>query len=751
MSVIATDIREKDIRKFEIMITSTFNGSSGAASTWKPSGAGMTPLPPSPEIKPASSQISDLDPLPFFLGNAGEILNNTNKRDLEHPSLSSSPSRLRSIAKYKAFSPQALACSDPIPQSFSCSNGELHGSEHQRLQQHVSGGSTRRLVSPHAARETASSLGAIAGAQGVAVFRMSKPHEPLLMLNHATSNNRRTSNNFQNGVHANRNAALPPQISTSGGRPVTALAFQPDAKSSFFLAAARGSGVLIWDVSGHSLSPLLGRLAMGNMDVDNNAGISYAAATTTSVSSESDNLFLTSLSWKLSAERDGVPLLATTTSFSACIWDLRTPVSLAKPSVRFGIPPPPGHSRKTTDSASCLAACSPYVQISCSRSHECATMDAAGTVRVFDIRMTDSTRYSMNSVAIFAAFAHAGVGISYLPMTTTGATGGTGADASSSLTTAWVTWGLDSPDADAVVKVWSSAENADAIKTNGSAASLTADDYVFVDGSPGRSSGNAATYRLMAQYSPPYQLACARVCPEPVENSIMTIGILDNNSEIGMNSGNRGNNRVNDCWRAELWKMRPPTFIELEANDGTFGMEKVMSFDGGVDYDRSLGSALGRDSKIGQLQAAEVAITSYNAKGLKTSKMDDECVQDGINVQSEIVLTLCCLSDEGFVTTHVSVRHYDSWKVRFFALDLHITYFFRLFPRHYQRKFLLGQMSWDLYHLNGPLCFRTLAAQRYLLTTEKAVLSWTRLDCGDPREIAHRLDPLAKLGLLWNG
>ena len=32
--------------------------SYGTAKTWKASGAGMTPLPPSPEIKPASSQIS---------------------------------------------------------------------------------------------------------------------------------------------------------------------------------------------------------------------------------------------------------------------------------------------------------------------------------------------------------------------------------------------------------------------------------------------------------------------------------------------------------------------------------------------------------------------------------------------------------------------------------------------------------------------------------------------------------------------
>jgi hypothetical protein len=548
----------------------------------------MTPLPPSPEIKPLCSQKSDLEHVPFSLGGL------QHQRNQQPTSSGTTSSRLRSVANYQTFAPQALACSDPIPATFSSSNfGCINGDTRQ---QHNGSAEHYGRFNPQRQLGQASSLGAVAGAQGVVVFRISKPHEPLIVLNHATSNRHHST----------------------GGRPVTALAFQPDVTSSLFLAAARGSGVLLWDVSGHSLSPLLGRLAM-----DFN---------TTAPESE---CVTTSLCWKLSQERDGLPMLATTTARYAAVWDLRSPVAGAKPSIRFGGPSSP--SRK-----SAYVHTSPFRQIACSRSHECAILDAAGVVRVFDVRMTDQKRFDTAPLTAFAAH-QAGVGISYLPMTSTG---------SNSTTTAWMTWGLDSPDADATVKIWSSyTSNAisptiDQRKSNG-----TSEDYWYMDGSLGRSPGSVAPYRKIAQCSPPYHLACPRVCPAPIENGVLTIGVLED-TKMGMGGG--GGEHRGENWRAELWKVRPPTVHELEANDGTFGLEKIITFDGGVDRDRRVVSVLGRESRIGQLKAAELAITAFNTTGLQASKSDDGPMVDSRSTGENISLALCCLSDNGFVTTHVS-------------------------------------------------------------------------------------------------
>ena len=594
-----------------------------------------TPLPPSPELRPNGAHLSsDMEPLPFSLGGinlsgSGAIVGGD----------STSPSRLRSIARYQAFSPQALACSDSIlPSSFSASSNNTNSNNNEDSEMNGVGRSflqananaRRQQRSPQSA-----SLGAIAGAQGVAVFRISKPHEPLLMLNHATSNHANRSSHVINGnlrktPNSPRNQQHPSQHQSQGGggKPVTALAFQPDATRSLYLAAARGSGVLVWDVSGHSISPLLGRLAMDASVGGDGSGHIYSSGSDFSV---------TSLSWKVSAEKDGAPLLATTTNYSACIWDLRSPVATAKPSVRFGVKTKKINSNNSNNGGRSSSAVSPYVQISCSRSNECATLDAAGTVRVFDIRMTDQTRYSMNSLATFAAFAHRGVGISCLHALQAGTSEGR--------STNWVTWGLDSPDADAVVKVWSSSGNGEAdlnIRSDNS-THKTEDTYWYMDGSPGRISG-VSPYRLIAQCSPPYHLACARVCPDPVENSIMTIGILDDNM------GNT-NKRGHDGWRAELWKIRPPTAVELDANDGTFGIERIVSFNGGAAHDACIESVLGRNTRIGQLQGAELAITSSTAAGLQNIKDSDDRIQD--KNQLELGLALCCLSDKGYVTTHV--------------------------------------------------------------------------------------------------
>lgn len=623
--------------------------------SWKPSsetsGAGMTPLPPSPEIRPSASLISDLEPLPFSLG--GGIQNDRSPHSNNLPT----STRLRSMAKYQAFSPQALACSDPIRSSFSSSQNHKYGSI-------TSGGgdanASRQL-------EAASSLGAVAGAHGVAVFRISKPHEPLMMLNHATSTDHTTS------------------VSNNGTqrRQVTALAFQPDASATLHLVAARGSGVLVWDVSGHSISPLLGRLAMDSAAPTSSGGNGGA-----SVMTESDSL-TTSLCWKLSSERDGMPLLVTTTNFSACIWDLRSPVTAAKPNIRFGYI---GGGRKANNNSSIV---SPYVQVACSRAHECATMDGAGTVRVFDIRMTDKSRYAANSLTTFTAFEHTGVGISYLPLTAKNAT----QSATGSTATAWVTWGLDSPDSDAVVKVWSS------LSAPPKKEPTKSDNYWFMDGSPQRPSVPIAPYSLIGLCNPPYHLACARVCPAPIENSILTIGILDD-----LTNQSRGHDR----WRAEIFQLRTSP-NDNENRAGTFGVERVIAFDGGAGYDRNVASALGKERRVGQLQAAELAITSYNNLRIQSAKQGEKNTNGGNGMQSEVTLTLCCLSNKGFVTTHVSVTACCPSTLLTLA-SLLVTSPCRSFRRHCQRRLPHMLMEPRQCRHSGQPFFQ-MAAQKYLLMT----------------------------------
>ena len=128
----------------------------------------------------------------------------------------------------------------------------------------------------------------------------------------------------------------------------------------------------------------------------------------------------------------------------------------------------------------------------------------------------------------------------------------------------------------------------------------------------------------------------------------MTIGILD--EEMGA----RGGDHYREKWRAELWRVRQPTTDEIEAADGNFGLEKIAAFDGGGDMDRGVMSVVRRESRIGKLKAAELAITAYNTYRLQRTKYEDERVFNGSSVMQDFGLALCCLSDDGFVTTHVS-------------------------------------------------------------------------------------------------
>jgi len=131
----------------------------------------------------------------------------------------------------------------------------------------------------------------------------------------------------------------------------------------------------------------------------------------------------------------------------------------------------------------------------------------------------------------------------------------------------------------------------------------------------------------------------------------MTIGILDNSTT----SSSGIDYYHNQGFRAELWKIRPEGTGDLDANDETWGMERIAAFNGNDPIsDPSIETVLGR-TKFGPLQAAELAITSHTTTGLakKRKGCDDDRASE--KNQSQLSLTLCCLSAKGFVTTHVSM------------------------------------------------------------------------------------------------
>jgi hypothetical protein len=643
-------------------------------SLMRPSGAAaMTQLPPSPEIKPVSSSVfHPIIHTEFSLDSGGNrIINinhniNNNNNINEHYTTTQPTRRLRSVARYQAFHPQALACSNTLTSSLSDEESSTAAvnvnvnpnkpttSSTNNNNNHNHNNTTQNAPRRGDDSSGPSSLGAVAGPQGVALFRLSRPHIPLLILSHAT--------NSTAGLFSSLAFQPTPIMNTTtntGGTTNT------NNSSSMYLAAARGSGVLVWDASGHSTSPLMGRLGVDTT-------CSSSSMTTSSFDLDAR---ITSIAWKPSTV---APLLAATNATTLSLWDLRSPpqgsvnsntnsgrggnggnttpnnnnnTSLSttqfKPTLRFGSAP-----RKGPTGAG--SAASSFVQVACSAdSDEFATIDSMGTVRVYDIRMTErssskttTTNHHHNTgstVAMFSAFDTAGVGISYFS-----GTNGTTSNTSSS-TSSWLTWGLDTLTLP-IVKIWST--NTTPVNT---------DDYWFMDGLPsGAGAGGAGVtsssqqrppqkteYQLVAQCSRP-NLACARVCASPVEGSFVAIGHIATDEHDEQRGGG---------WWADLYKLAPPD-AERNLMSRTFGLQKVVGFTGGSPSadNEALSSVLGSGADLGGLQAAELAFSSVRSR-------EDAVTTSGENEEQDaggMELLLCCLSDTGIVTTHVR-RLYAAW------------------------------------------------------------------------------------------
>lgn len=475
--------------------------------------AANTQLPPSPELKGATIP---LEPPQFSLGDQV-----SEQRVI---------SRLRAIAKYDSFRPQALACS-PLVTSFS----EVESSSV------IPGSPSKRSSATKPEGPSATSLGALAGSHGVAVFRVTKPHAPLLILSHASS---------------------------ASEAAVSCLEFHSSSSPLLYLAAARGAGVLVWDVSGHSLSPLWGRL--GGMEVNGEAA----------------DMHVTSLAWQ-----QGASSLVASTSNSVCLWDLREPTRSAffRPTLRFG------SGRKPSSLTANL-------QVACG-GDECAVIDKTGIVRVYDIRMTERHTKSAGTLYSITSFRHAGVGLMHFPSSV--ASGNS-----------WLSWGLDAPN-ESLVRIWTGGEAVDAL-------SGSRDEYWYMDGSPTRSpehsTSSKMTCRLIGQCTTP-NLACARVCPAPLLDAFVTVGVDSRQKDEAT------------LWHADLWT--------LSKSDVDYSIDKIISFRGGSRADEEPLSGFGHGIQLGTLCASELALTSQ-FKGTESTR------------ETRQRLYLCSLTDKGYVTTHVS-------------------------------------------------------------------------------------------------
>jgi hypothetical protein len=233
-------------------------------------------------------------------------------------------------------------------------------------------------------------------------------------------------------------------------------------------------------------------------------------------------------------------------------------------------------------------------------------------------------------LASFSAFANAGVGMAHFH--------------SSSHGTSWVTWGVDDASTPALVKIWSKADMVTA------KAESDDESYSLTEGSTERSQAkpslpNETTklamneYRQVAQFSTP-SLACARVCPSPFLDRLVTVGIQP--KKEGDPSG----------FQADVWLFSPDKekcYTDIgELRVDTFGVEKVTSFHGGLANDKKLQSTIGSNAKMGQLRGVELALDAWSVStGRGTRKR--------ASASKKIELQLCCLSDDGIITLYVSV------------------------------------------------------------------------------------------------
>jgi hypothetical protein len=437
--------------------------------------------------------------------------------------------RLRAAASFQGFQPCALACCPIIE----CPQDDNRNSSHAAKRgQPVKGGgqgsqpysglsidpSSGSIIPNRAGNagggdpqnRVMGSICAVAGPEGIACFHSTTPNDPYTILRHVSPATRHISALAFQPMCLKDIASTttpPPHLinpnvhktssrkSNANSRTFTNIAAGLPS-GPLLLASAAGNGVMIWDASGHALSPLLARLTcsatppsssspsqqhqrqsplrearphhratsvlpsspstagrgrrphrassslsssqfgetLGAALTSDTLGESASSSTAVSVWDE-----VTSICWKPSTSS---PCLITSSTRQVSLWDLRT--SMCKGNIDH-----PSHRLATIPSTSSVEggdSLSKFVHVCCSANnpHHVAVMDIGGIVQVFDDRMVDRNTDSNNVrlVGSFQAYTGQGVGItSILPDAPSRTTEGNGDSA------LWVTWGWDADDA----------------------------------------------------------------------------------------------------------------------------------------------------------------------------------------------------------------------------------------------------------------------------------------------------------------
>jgi len=531
--------------------------------------------------------------------------------------------RIRSVAKYSQFNPEALATCPSL------SSGRIISSNNSNNNNNNNG------------------TAAIASPKGILLFHTTTPYQPILVLHHSfpTTSKNNTSTTSQQRRHL--------QFNRKGDR---------------LASSSRDNAILVWDVSGHAFSPLLGSICTPSGSSSSSmSGNSGAVAM-----GDEDNGIITSIKWKKNDDSSSNQLMTTCRDWIG-VWDLRIWNQRMRPSMRFS-------PNNFVDNANSKTASSVrFVSVSSSAVYggfEVAALDSSGVVRVYDERKGDSSRGL--SLGHFQAHDFCGVGIDSFEYDSTAPAGSVSETNSTNNNELWMTWGLESADTiESSVKLWregssknvksGSALSGDSSNTTAVAenVSFTCTTKIAVDG-----------------------LACARVCPYPFGNAIVTISTAKSltdstegcdgtlKDDIDKDSSKQEQTIPRSVWQTDLWFIRASSpakrgyevIVEGEESkeSPTYEAQSLASFQTGESDDATLSKMVGGKFHGGHLIAVELTIgpgSSFPNKILPSlpSKYEDvkERVKDLdrhtnslLSSDQDYELILCCLGSTGYLTTH---------------------------------------------------------------------------------------------------
>lgn len=383
-----------------------------------------------------------------------------------------------------------------------------------------------------------------------------------------------------------------PQYSSSAG---SFLSFSKQT-SQHKLASTHTNSVLIWDTTGQSLQPLVNRLQYNADHFGKQFG-------------EHPQSSFISLDWNKHDET-----IVTSLSNTVSVWDIRTNTRLR-----------PSSTYTSCGNATILSVSTSHIE------HEFACIDSCGVVRIYDARINHFNKSSSNSsdqIVHLQAHQAGGFGIESIQMDSK--------QDSSNILHRYLTWGIESVEnpLNKSIKIWElnpsetttsdGGFHPDAYWNMGSVIS-SAKDQNDKNNAENAHVDNPVTYGCCATLTIE-NLSNLRVCPEPFEGGLLTV------------SSNDQRNDDATSWQINLWSL-PDTRTAFE-------IENIASYC----YNEKVSSNLmGSEFANANLIATELTLgSSSNSEHRSDFATSSSSAQAGCTVE----LVVCCLDDEGFVTTH---------------------------------------------------------------------------------------------------